>query len=607
MDRDDLDRRLREHFAAIDAPLPQAAFAAARAHLRVRRGPRLGGLLAAASLASVALLAVVVAVGTPAPDPFAPSTPVTAAPTSSEWVATPPFGIGFRYRVGQTLRVGGHLLGEPYEAYPGDRLYVIDTSLVEGQPIYRLEGPPRSSAEDASYIDVPAGLIERAAEPVDVACPAEPGTVSELLQMRPFERALCLADRPVTVRIAQIDSRLIGTTTMGTSGAGSLTPSQEPERGSLPFSLAEGMEIRAPGWYRLTGRFGLEDATCGSVTGRLRCQERFIVDAVEPGAAPTARLDGTWTRMSDAPITGRSGYVAVPIGRGVFIWGGVEEGGANQGAIYETSADRWTLIARAPGPDRLRPAAVWTGAEILIWGGLGGDPGGLRYDPATDRWSAIEPGPIASGASVGAWTGDHLVVVNDQAEAASWDPSSGAWQRLPDAPVPPGYIEGAWTGGELIVLGLTDGGRDPVIAAALSPETGRWRSVAETPYDGLELGYEPIWTGSDLLFAYHAYDPATDDWRALQRDGCDLYAGVSGVWTGNLVMSQAVAYDPAAGRCLSLPESPPRTGYPFADDIRTHEFHTPAWDGGLIVWSGYTGLDGPAANPDGVVFRPAVP
>lgn len=560
----------------------------------------------AATLGAVALAVVAISVGAPTPNP-APTVPVTPAPTSSAMAATPPSGIASRYRAGQTLRVSGSLLGEPYEAYPGDRLYVIDASLVDGQPTYHLEGPPRSGAEDASYIAVPAALIERATEPVEVACPAEPDTVSELLQMRPFERAVCLAGDPITIRTARLESRLVGTATMGISGAGSLTPSLEPDQGSLPFSLAEGVQVRAPGWYRLTGHFGLEDETCGSVTGRLRCQERFVVDAVAPVAAPTAKLDGTWSRMSDAPITGRSTYVAIPTGRGVFIWGGDEEGGATQGAIYETSADRWTLIARAPGPDRRRPAAVWTGAEILIWGGLGGDPGGLRYDPATDRWSAIEPGPIAAGAAVGAWTGDRLVVVNDRAEAASWDPRTGAWQRLPDPPIPVGYIEGAWTGDELIVLGLTDGGRDPVIAAALSPATRQWRSIAETPYDGLELGYEPIWTGSELLFAFHAYDPLGDDWRALKRDGCDLYAGVSGVWTGSLVISQSVAYDPAAGRCLGLPESPARTGYPFAEDIRTHEFHTPAWDRGLIVWSGYTGLDGPAANPDGVVFRPAAP
>lgn len=53
-DRDDLDRRLRDHFAAVAEPLPRAVVAAARARLKPRPGPRLGGLVAAASLAALA-------------------------------------------------------------------------------------------------------------------------------------------------------------------------------------------------------------------------------------------------------------------------------------------------------------------------------------------------------------------------------------------------------------------------------------------------------------------------------------------------------------------------------------------------------------------------
>jgi hypothetical protein len=78
-----------------------------------------------------------------------------------------------------------------------------------------------------------------------------------------------------------------------------------------------------------------------------------------------------------------------------------------------------------------------------------------------------------------------------------------------------------------------------------------------------------------------------------------------GVWTGRWLISQTMAYDPPTGRCHTLPKSPARPG--FGDlEVLSHEFHKPFWrDGRLVVWSGGTGLDGPAPPPDGIVFTPS--
>ncbi|MGK2852078.1 MAG: hypothetical protein ACSLFN_14385 [Candidatus Limnocylindrales bacterium] len=608
---DDLDRRLRDHFAAIDQPLPRAAIEAARAWIapRPRRGLR--GLLVAASITVMGLIVGVVAVGAPSPDLDRPSLPVTTSPSAEASAAASiaPVPIDTAaYAPGQVLRVTRMDLGDPYEAYTGDRLYVIDVSGEGGEVRYRVEAPSGASSEDASYVDLAADLVEAVTEPIDDPCPPGVDTVSELIRFRPFDRARCLASAPLTIRDVWVDGPLVGTAELGLRGAASMTPWPEPERDSLPYSLAPGVETSEPGWYTLTGRFGLDDDTCGSVTGRFRCRERFVVDRVAAGASTQARLEGTWSRMTDAPIEGRSAYLAIPIDRGVFIWGGTPETAARQGAIYDAATDRWTTIAPAPGSGQVRPAAAWTGKEVLIYGGLDGDAGGFRYDPAADHWSTIAPGPISAGPAVGAWTGDRFLVVNHDAQAAAWDPRTGDWERLPDAPISAGHLEAAWTGQELIVLAIGEGTNELVEGAVFAPGTGRWRPIAEIPYDGQSLGDAPIWTGAELLFRFHAYEPARDRWRILEMEGCDLYSGLAGVWTGRLVLSQEIAFDPVAGRCFTLPAAPPRTGYSFPEEIRTHEFHTPAWnDGQLMVWSGFTGMDGPGANPDGVLFRPNEP
>jgi hypothetical protein len=390
---------------------------------------------------------------------------------------------------------------------------------------------------------------------------------------------------------------------MGPEPIGRLSRFEEVDSGWLPFSVDEGMVIPV-GWSTVTGSFGQADPSCGDWVGQLACRERFVVESVSGGKSPFTKLPGTWARMSEAPIAGRSSYVALDIGDATFIWAG--DGEEPEGAIYRASDDTWTAVA--PPPDlapRYRPAAVWTGDHVLIWGG-NDDPKGYRYDPASDAWAVIPTAPIDPGFPVGAWTGTEFIVVTGATEAAAWNPASATWRRFPDAPLPEGYLESVWTGQELIVLGLTEGGMDPLIGAALDPVSGTWRPIAEVPYDGLALGIRPVWTGMEMLFAGHAYDPMSDRWRPLSIEGCRVGDVSSGVWTGHWVISQVQAYDPSTGRCQQLPDGPRRPG--FEEFAPTHEFHTPAWDDGrLVVWSGGTGLDGPGSPPDGIVFTPDEP
>ena len=496
-------------------------------------------------------------------------------------------------------------LGDTIEAFRGDLLFVVDVTTTDKEAAYLIEGPPRSHSEDAAHITVSAATIDAATSDTEIRCPQPPTSLSELEYLPPFVRALCF-ERQLTLEHVWVDWLPEGDR-QGRPPNGFLSGYAEPGSGTLPFSVAPGVNVGGRGWLTVTGRFGQAHDACGDEFGVLRCQERFLIEDVRPGETPFSVLSGSWSRMSAAPIAGRWSYIALPTAQEMFIWGGDGyAGNGTSGAIYDPEADRWTEIARAPGKGRVAAAAGWSGREVIIWGGWWGTrvvADGIAYDARRDRWSKIPTAPIKPGGGVGAWSGDEFVVVSSRAQAAAWNPVSRAWRRLPDPPIPEGHIEGVWTGRELIVLGIGEGTREPVVGAALDVSTSTWRTIADVPYDGLILGIKPVWTDERMLFVGHEYDPAKDEWRVLRRDGC-IYSSVSdGVWTGSFVINQTQAFDLDRRRCYTLPRSPERPGF---EGVLSHEFHTPVWaDGRLVVWSGGTGLDGPAPPPDGIVFTPS--
>jgi hypothetical protein len=603
---DDLEERLRRHFRAMPDRLPDEWRNEVRGRIRHRpagRAATLIGLVAAAIGVLSLGVAVFLATSSDLPTPGPSMSVAPSAPSVADASPSPTATLG-EHRAGDILVVTGMGLREAIEAYPGDLLYIAEVAASTLGPVYRLEGPPRSGQEDAARVELPIDLVDRATAAGTVACPDAPLTLSKLDAIRPFERFVCLGQTTMTVPDVWVGTVTLGSPDLGPDPVGRLSRFQEPGSGAMPFSVAQG-QVLPVGWSTVTGSFGNVDPTCGDWVGQLRCRERLVVDAVAGGQSPTRELAGRWDRMSDAPISGRSGFIALDLGDGTFIWGG-DGADPTDGAIYRASDDRWTLIADPdqPGP-RDTPAAVWTGQEILIWGG-NDDREGLRYDPELDRWSAIPAAPIEAGYPVGAWTGSEFVVVTGAGQSAAYEPASMTWRRFEDAPLPRGYLVSVWTGRELVVLGLADGGRSQVIGAALDPASGAWRMLAGVPYDGLALGVHPVWIGTEMLFAGHAYDPVRDHWRLLSTEGCRVGDVSDGVWTGRWVINQSQAYDPATERCFMLPVAPSRPDFEGFGPI--HEFHTPAWDDGkLVVWSGGTGLDGPGAPPDGIVFTPYEP
>ena len=88
------------------------------------------------------------------------------------------------------------------------------------------------------------------------------------------------------------------------------------------------------------------------------------------------------------------------------------------------------MIARGPvpaggAPTQVIPQAVWTGTEMVVWGGWG-DPIAAAYEPATDTWRDLPPGPLSAREqhAVIAWDGRVVVLGGRAARARSAGTSS---------------------------------------------------------------------------------------------------------------------------------------------------------------------------------------
>jgi hypothetical protein len=171
-----------------------------------------------------------------------------------------------------------------------------------------------------------------------------------------------------------------------------------------------------------TGGSGVVSGASGGGTGGsggvpTTCEEpcnapRTCVSECQDGWITTSTPPGGFSPREKAAYTS--------IGSQIFIWGGVNESGTalNSGALYDPRTDTWLVIAsdaETPTPRSLA-TAVWTGSVIVVWGGL--DPNSMEplddgaiYDPVSNAWSPMSPGPLARSAPVGAAVYERVVFV----------------------------------------------------------------------------------------------------------------------------------------------------------------------------------------------------
>jgi N-acetylneuraminic acid mutarotase len=174
-------------------------------------------------------------------------------------------------------------------------------------------------------------------------------------------------------------------------------------------------------------------------------------------AAYDPRAD-TWRSLPAAPLTPRQFATVAWTSSEMIVWGG--GGGLVDGAAYSPESDRWRAISPAPISGRSGPGSVWTGTELIVWGGGAwageGVPGpdlsdGARYNPSSDRWTLMAGSPLSPrrspqivwtprGAFIWAGQGAYVEGSDDEHfgrtnDGAVYDPVTDAWRMLPRSPL----------------------------------------------------------------------------------------------------------------------------------------------------------------------------
>jgi hypothetical protein len=147
-----------------------------------------------------------------------------------------------------------------------------------------------------------------------------------------------------------------------------------------------------------------------------------------------------WSVLARSPLGPRSDPVFVWDGCGLLELGGSSRGFLRRtGAAYDPRRGRWRLVAPAPaGVVSSGVASVWTGRLLFVSGGAAG----AMFDPTADRWTLTRRPPIPLLRQAAAvWDGRGVVLaglVDRAVVAARYRPGADAWTRI-DPPAPAGH------------------------------------------------------------------------------------------------------------------------------------------------------------------------
>jgi hypothetical protein len=185
--------------------------------------------------------------------------------------------------------------------------------------------------------------------------------------------------------------------------------------------------------------------------------------------------------------------------------------------------DTWRRIAAPPLQERMDETVVATPAGVIVWGGCDrvAVPNcddadkvpltdGAIYEPDSDRWAMLPPGPLSGGVGAVSVWGSKLgaiILIPEPADyakssVAAFNPRTMTWRRLPDPPRdPPGPATAlVWTGSHAVLWGGYS--RDissPEVdhGFALDPYTGTWAEIE--PGGGARRGHTAVWTTHGLV------------------------------------------------------------------------------------------------------------
>jgi len=288
----------------------------------------------------------------------------------------------------------------------------------------------------------------------------------------------------------------------------------------------------------------------------------------------------------------------------------------------DLAPDSAMVMPDSPLLGRIAPAAVWTGEEMIIWGGseLATPSGeipladGAAFTPATGTWRTIAVAPVEGRAYAGAvWTGNEMIVWGGSrdgqtvGDGAAYDPATDTWRILPAAPVDSAMKPTAlWTGEEAIFVGgmrtVSPGGAQSISdAAAYDPATNQWRALPNLPGSSLPPYPQAVWTGSSIVSTVAAgdgagpsaaervhYNPGADRWDVIvdDTDASTLVATPTADDAGRVVALPGQVGAPIEildgdGNLMSTAEGRPQ------DLGGTGNYALPLWTGTeILFWAG---------------------
>lgn len=216
----------------------------------------------------------------------------------------------------------------------------------------------------------------------------------------------------------------------------------------------------------------------------------------------TAALEqGKWTKISNAPIDGRTKCTALPIGDRFIIWGGYNDESKKMykdGAIYDISKNSWFKMANCPIEPRVNHSAAIADNKLFIWGGCNDKReyfnDGAVYNISDDSWTKINPCPLGARIlSSAAAFGNKLLVWGGIKEknnkytndGALYDITNNTWTTTGTCPIIPrkNYVAVS-SGSKFLVWGGTkgDGGEiNYADGAVYDISNDSWKKMNSSP------------------------------------------------------------------------------------------------------------------------------
>ena len=254
------------------------------------------------------------------------------------------------------------------------------------------------------------------------------------------------------------------------------------------------------------------------------------------------------------PLAPRGHYAVALFGRKLLVWGGWGHTltALGDGAVLDIARKSWKKMSArgAPSP-RLEPVVAWTGSRLVVWGGrFMSSPGsavavladGAQYDPAADKWTPMSPvnAPSPRVEPVVAWTGRKLIVVGGSAQLGGpplrdggiYDPATDRW--TPVEPLPGDVVLPKANVGPLTRILIAPDGRVVFLPEKLTeivildPASARWTTLdADGPgkrnsYRAFLAGRRLIVWGGAQLIAEHICPPPVPG-----QPICDSWAEVA--------------------------------------------------------------------------------